>query len=157
MPKLIIKIDHEFVAGPFLHNNDDSQTVPLKPAQTKKMLANAKELEFSIAVTFLDPETNSPSINFDLTKKGLKKGGVFTWSIDEANSLVKVCISGEISSGNLRAGVAPRLEEAYSTSKLRLDAFNFKSGEWSGFRAPLLNQDEENCKDWYIVPEWKVK
>lgn len=158
MPKLIAKIHHEFEAGPILHHDGKLfEDVPLKPAKLKKLLENSEESDFSLCVTFLDPETGTPSINFDLLRKNLKRGDSFSWTISEAEGRIKVVVHGEISSGPLRSGVAPILASTYAGAKLHLDSFNFKGGAWSGFRAPVMGQTDENYKDWYIIPEWKVK
>lgn len=158
MPKLIAKIHHEFEAGPILHHDGKLfEDVPLKPAQLKKLLENSDESDFSVCVTFLDPKTGTPSINFDLLRKSLKKGGEFSWTIHYAEGRVKVVVHGDVSSGPLRSGVAPMLASTYAGAKLYLDSFNFKGGVWSGFRAPVMGQTEENCKDWHSIVEWTVK
>lgn len=142
-------MDYEFNAGPFITQN--------KPNELKKFLKSATEDDFGLCVTFLHPEDGTPSINFDLSHASLKKGGVFKWTLDEVTERVVVVVRGELATGPLRSGVAPTIASKYAGAKLRLDSFIFKGGEWSGFRAPLLGQTEENCHSWYVVDDWRVK
>ena len=50
MAKLIIDINHSFRAGPMLHNNDDSETVPLTEAQIREMMNDVDEGDFTLMV-----------------------------------------------------------------------------------------------------------
>ena len=140
-----------------LHNNDDSETVPLTEAQIREMMNEVDEGDFTLMVTFLNPETGTPSINFDLSKKGLKRGGIFSWHINSEEGSVDVTVKGQISSTTLRKGVAPVLESEYKNQKLRLEAFNYKGGEWAGFRAPIIGQSEKSYDTWHVIENWEVK
>lgn len=157
MAKLIVKINHQFEANPLLHLNDSSDVVPLKQQELNKLLKDADDSQFSCSVTFLSPRSGKPSINFELHKKGMKKGGEFSWEINEAEGKVRVKVSGEFASGTLRSGVVPTLESEYAGAKLFLDAFNYKGGYFNGFRAPVAGQTEENCGSWYAVESWNIK
>jgi hypothetical protein len=157
MPKLIAKIHYEFEASPILHYDSKLfQVITLKPAQLKKLIKNSEESDFSLCVTFLNPENGTPSINFDLLRKNLKKGSDFSWTISEAEGRIKVLVHGEISSGPLRPGVAPILSSTYAGAKLYLDSFNFKGGVWNGFRAPVMGQTDDNYKHWHPIAEWII-
>ena len=157
MPKLVIQIDHKFIAGPMLALNEKSQTKPLSAKKLKAMISGAEPGDFSLSISFLDLEMGSPCVVFEMTKIGLKKGGTFEFSIDEKKGVVTVCVKGEIASSPLRAGVAPFIQKMGKKADLRLVAFNYKGGEWSGFTAPIHAQAEEDYKNWYQIKTWSLK
>lgn len=157
MPKLIIDIDHEFNAGPFLaHDEKSSEVKPLNEKQLKKLLADASDGDFSLCVCFVNPDEGYADFDVDLTKKGLKKGGVFEFTVDEKKGVAKVKVNGELSVA-LRSGVAPMIQGYGKKADLRLQAFNYKGGYWNGFMAPLEGQKEDDFKNWYQIKNWKVK
>ena len=114
-------------------------------------------LDEKFTISFLDLESGSPCVGFEMTKIGLQKGGTFEFSIDEKKGVVTVCVKGEIASSPLRAGVAPFIQKMGKKADLRLQAFNYKGGEWSGFTAPIHAQAEEDYKNWYQIKTWSLK
>ena len=114
-------------------------------------------LDEKFTLSFLDLESGSPCVGFEMTKIGFKKGGTFEFSIDEKKGVVTVCVKGEIASSPLRAGVAPFIQKMGKKADLRLQAFNYKGGEWSGFTAPIHAQAEEDYKNWYQIKTWSLK
>lgn len=114
-------------------------------------------LDEKFTLSFLDLESGSPCVGFEMTKIGLKKGGTFEFSIDEKKGVVTVCVKGEIASSPLRAGVAPFIQKMGKKADLRLQAFNYKGGEWSGFTAPIHAQAEEDYKNCYQIKTWSLK
>ena len=158
MPKLVIEIDHEFQAGPpTALDGKSGLSKPLTAKKLKDLLAAADPADFSLCVAFIDPAEGYPSFDFEMTKGGLKKGGTFEFSIDEKAGVVKVQVKGEIASTALRAGVAPMIQKVGKKAEFRLSAFNFKGGEWSGFKAAIHGQDEDDWKTWYPIKDWKLK
>lgn len=156
MPKLAIEIEHEFDAGPFIAIQGGKST-PLKVKQLKKMLEQAQPSDFSLSISLLDPEDGRPLIGFEFTPAGLKKGGVFEYVIDEKSMRVHVNVKGTLLSSPLRSGVAPEIQKRSTRADFRLQAFNFKDGEWSGFTAPLIGQVEDEFKKWFRIDKWALK
>jgi hypothetical protein len=158
MPKLVIEIDHEFQAGPAVALDGKSGlSKALNAKKLKELLADADPADFSLCVAVIDPKEGYPVVDFEMTKGGLKKGGTFEFAIDEKTGICKVHAKGEIASAALRAGVAPSIQKMGKKADLRLQAFNYKGGEWSGFKAPIQGQDEEDWKTWYQIKAWTLK
>ena len=156
MPKLVIEIEHEFNAGPFIAIQG-GKSAPLKAKQLKKMLEHAQPSDFSLSVSLLDPEEGWPSVGFEFTPAGLKTGSIFEYSIDEKSMRAHVNVKGTLLSSPLRSGVAPHIQKQGSKADFRLQAFNFKDGEWSGFTAPIIGQVEDEFKKWFRVAKWALK
>lgn len=158
MPKLIIEIDHEFSAGPMLaHDEKSSQTKALSSKKLKDLLANATQGEFSLSVAFLDPEEGWADVGFEMKKSGLKKGGIFNFDIDEKSGSAKVIVRGIVESAAMRQGVDKYIRAYGKKADLRLMAFNYKGGEWSGFTAPVHGQKEDDFKNWFQITRWSIK
>lgn len=158
MPKLVIEIDHEFQAGPpTALDGKTGRSKTLSAKKLKELLAEADPADFSLCVAFIDSAEGYPVVDFEMTKGGLKKGGTFEFTINEKSGVVKVQAKGEIASPPLRAGVAPSIQKMGKKADLRLQAFNYKGGEWSGFKAAIQGQDEDDWKTWYPIKTWNVK
>lgn len=158
MPKLVVQIDHEFQAGPMLARDKRvSETKPLSSKKLKELIAGAVPDDFSLAICLLDPEEGWPMVGFELSPKRLSKGGVFDFTIDEKERVATIKVHGEIATDALRAGVAPDIQKQGKKADFRLQAFNFKGGEWKGFSAPIVGQGEEDFKNWYQIKNWKLK
>jgi hypothetical protein len=157
MPKLVIEIDHEFQAGPMLAKNDGLGFKTLSAKELKAMIAGADPGEFGLNVCLLDPDEGWPFVGFEMYSKGLKKGGVFEFTIDENEGRAKVRVQGEIASSALRAGVAPMIQKLGKKAEFRLTAFNFRGNQYSGFEAPIQGQKEDDFKNWFKIKNWKLK
>jgi len=158
MPRLVIEMDHEFQAGPMeAHDAKSSQCKVLSVNKLNELLRDADPTEFSVSVSFLDPDEGWPCVGFELTRKGLKKGGVFEFTVDEKARLARIAVKGELSSSPLRAGVAPFIQKMGRKADLRLQAFNYKGGEWSGFTAPIIGQKKDDFRNWFRITSWKLR
>ena len=158
MPKLAINVDLKFDAGPMSSHDKKSSIVKvLSTAKLSKMITDADVNDFSLSVAFLDPEHWYPIVGFEMNKKLLKKGGIFDFLIDEKTSKATVTVKGTLLSAPMRSGVAPYIQKMGKNADLRLVAFNYKGGEWSGFTAPISGQKEKDYKSWIEIKDWQIK
>ena len=160
MAKLLIYIEHEFEAGPMLaakKSGGGTQTLPLSAKELKVLLDESDLNDFSLSISILDPEEGWPCFGFEMTRKGLKKGGIFEWVIDWDAGRAKVKVKGEIASSPLRAGMVTFIKTMGENADFRLQAFNFKGGEFGGFTAPIHGQGEDDFKNWFQIKTWSVK
>ena len=157
MPKLIVNVDLKLTAGPMKSTNAEHSTEILSASELKKMILGCDQDDFSLSVAFLDLEEGWPTVGFEVNKKFLKKGGTFEFSIDEDSCLASITAKGELSSAAVRAGVVPVIQQMGEKADLRLTAFNFKGGKWSGFTASITGQKEDDFKNWIQIKDWKLK
>ena len=158
MPKLAINVDLKFEAGPMSSLDSKSHREKiLSSAKLKKMITDADVNDFSLSVTFLDPEHGYPIVGFEMNKKLLKKGGIFDFLIDEKTSKATVTVKGTLLSTPMRSGVAPYIQKMGKSADLRLEAFNYKGGKWEGFTAKIAGQKEEDYKNWIEIKDWQIK
>jgi len=158
MPKLAIKVDLKFDAGPMSsHDSKSSMVKILSSAKLKKMITEADVNDFSLSVAFLHPEHWYPIVGFEMDKKLLKTGGIFEFLIDEKTSKATVSVKGTLFSAPMRSGVAPYIQKMGKNADLRLVAFNYKGGEWKGFTAPIAGQKEDDFKNWIEIKDWQIK
>ena len=157
MPKLVIEMDHAFQAGPMKAHGAKNRSGVLSVKELKALLRDANPTEFSVSVSFLDPDEGWPCVGFEMTTKGLKKGSVFEFTVNEKARLARITVKGELSSSPLRAGVAPFIQKMGRKADLRLQAFNYKGGEWNGFTAPIVGQGVKDFQNWFKIVTWKLR
>ena len=154
MPRLVIQIDHEFVAGPMVGSKK------LSVRQLTALSAKANPNDFSLRVELLPMEgdDDSDGASFELQKRGVRNGAIFEVSIDAQNRLAKVHVKGEIASTLLRPGVAPLIQKATRNGgDFRLTSFDYKGGQWAGFTAAIHGQDEADKDTWYRIKTWALR
>lgn len=156
MTKLIIEVNHEFSAGPFksIVNNEE---IPLKKAQMLSMLEGAKPTDFAISIALLDPEEGWPSVGFEFSPAGLKKGGIIEYLINDDLMQAKIKLHGTLSSSPLRSGVGQKIEAEGANAIFVISAFLFKGGKWKGFEGPIIGQKKDDFKNWFRIENWSLK
>lgn len=97
------------------------------------------------------------SVMFEFPLSSLKKGGVLGMQIDSGKGRINLEVNGELSTKSLRVGVSQRIESYGDDADLRLESFFYKGGEWSGFKAPLLDLNSDDSKLWPKLSDWKIK
>jgi hypothetical protein len=152
MPRLVIQIDHEFIAGPMIGSKK------LSVRQLIALSAKANPNDFSLCVELMPTEDDDSAISFEIQKRGVRNGAIFEVSIDAQNRLAKVRVKGEIASTLLRPGVTPYIQKATRNGgDFRLASFDYKGGRWSGFTAVIHGQDEADKDTWYRISNWALR
>jgi hypothetical protein len=155
--KLTISIQGIFEFTPFIAKDAERGMVPLKPQQIDKLIANAVNTDYSLSAIMFNRKDEYEAVMFEFPAATLKKGGVFSMKIDSENGRVNLEVKGELSTKPLRAGVSQRIESYGEGADLRLESFFYKGGEWSGFKAPLLDLNSEDSKSWPKLADWTIK
>ena len=159
MPRLVIQIDHEFIAGPMIGSKK------LSVRQLIALSAKANPNDFSLCVELMPTEDDGEKdddggvgVSFEIQKRGVRNGAIFEVSIDAHNRLAKVRVKGEIASTLLRPGVTPYIQKATRNGgDFRLASFDYKGGKWSGFTAAIHGQDENDKDTWYRISNWALR
>ena len=151
MPRLVIQIDHEFIAGPMIGSKK------LSVRQLTALSAKADSNDFSLCVELMPTEVDDDGVglSFEIQKRGVRNCAIFEVSIDVQNRLAKVRVKGEIASTLLRAGVTPHIQKiTRNGGDFRLASFDYKGGRWSGFTAVIHGQAEADKDTWYRISTW---
>jgi hypothetical protein len=156
MSKLIIEVNHEFSAGPFM-SMVKNEELPLKKAQMLSMLEGAKPSDFAISIALLDPEEGWPSVGFEFSTAGLKKGGIFEYFINDDLMQATLKLQGTLSSSPLRSGVEQKIQSEGVNAIFVLSDFLFKGGKWKGFEAPIISHKKDDFKNWFRIKKWCIK
>jgi hypothetical protein len=154
MPRLVIQIDHEFIAGPMIGSKK------LSVRQLTALSAKANPNDFSLCVELMPTEADDDGVgvSFEIQKRGVRNGAIFEVSIDAHNRLAEVRVKGEIASTLLRPGVTPHIQKATRNGgDFRLASFDYKGGKWSGFTAAIQGQDEADKDTWYRISNWALR
>lgn len=157
MAKLTINIQGVFEFTPFIAKDDEKGMVPLKQQQIDKLIANAVDADYSLSAIMFNRKDEYEAVMFEFPVTTLKKDGVFSMKIDSESGRVNLEVKGELSTKPFRAGVSQRIEAYGEGADLRLESFFYKGGEWSGFKAPLLDLNSEDSKSWPKLADWTIK
>jgi hypothetical protein len=157
MAKLTINIKGIFEFSPLIAKDDEKGMVSLNKQQIDKLIADAVNADYSLSAIMFNRKDEYEAVMFEFPVATLKKGGVFSMKIDSKSGRVNLEVKGELSSKPLRAGVSQRIESYGEGADLRLESFFYKGGEWSGFKAPLLDLNSEDSKSWPKLTDWIIK
>jgi hypothetical protein len=157
MTKLIVGIEAHFEFTPLLAMDDDHGMIPLVEKKIVRLIENAVDFNYSLSAVMFNRSDEFDSVMFEFPMSTLKKGGLVNIRIDPKNGMVFLEIKGELSTKPLRSGVALKIESYGSAADLRLESFFYKGGEWSGFKAPLLDINAEDSNSWPKLTDWRFK
>lgn len=156
MTKLAIQISHKFEVGPIKAIINDKLKA-LKSKEITDRINSGTNGDFSLNVTFLDPEEGWPLVGFEMFSNPSRKADIFEWKLHEKAGMMSVNVQAQLESKALRAGVAPMIQKLGEKADLRLVALHFKGGTWEGFEAPINGQGEEDFKNWFRIEKWELK
>ena len=157
MSKLIIGIEGVFEFGPFIAKDNEKGMIPLTKQNIDKLIVNAVNSDYSLSAVMFNRKDEYEAVMFEFPVSTLKKGGMLSVEINSDKGRVNLEVKGELSTKPLRAGVAQRIESYGDGADFRLESFFYKGGEWSGFKAPLLDLNSEDSKSWPKLTDWIIK
>lgn len=157
MSKLIISVKGIYEFCPLIAKVDGKGMISLNKSEIDKLIANAVNSDYSLSAIMFNRSDQYESVMFEFPLSSLKKGGVLGMQIDSGKGRINLEVNGELSTKSLRVGVSQRIESYGDDADLRLESFFYKGGEWSGFKAPLLDLNSDDSKLWPKLSDWKIK
>jgi hypothetical protein len=156
MARLIVDLDLEFSTPQFYYNHSVDYRGKVSSDILSNMLQDSSVADFGIEIASLGPEYDSFELSFPFEHSGIKKGGVFTYDIDQQACTAHVSIKATWHSAPLRKGVKEHYDKKGDNVDFRVASFIFKGGARRGFEGNLV-QSIDDFKNLPAVLNWHIK